>query len=49
MFHGVGGQIDHDDAEATPNINTPPAAVVGEFNANFTDGTAAGGFGVNKK
>ena len=30
-------------------INTPPAAVVGEFNANFTDGTAAGGFGANKK
>ena len=24
-------------------------AVVGEFNANFRDGTAAGGFGANKK
>ena len=30
-------------------INPQPVAVVGEFNANFTDGTAAGGFGVNKK
>ena len=26
-----------------------PVAVIGEFNANFTDGTAAGGFGANKK
>ena len=30
-----------------PPVNTKPAAVVGEFNANFTDGTAAGGFGAN--
>ena len=49
MFHGVAGAIDHDDVDATPVINTPPAAVVGEFNANFTDGTAAGGFGANIK
>ena len=47
VFHGVAGLIDHDTVEATPAINTPPAAVVGEFNANFTDGTAAGGFGAN--
>ena len=32
-----------------PAVNTKPAAVTGEFNANFTDGTAAGGFGANKK
>ena len=48
MFHGVSGQIDHDDDQDTDMINTPPAAVTGEFNANFTDGTAAGGFGANK-
>ena len=48
-FHGAAGQVDHDGDPDTPGINTPPAAVVGEFNANFTDGTAAGGFGVNKK
>ena len=49
MFHGVAGQIDHDGDVDTPAINTQPVAVTGEFNANFTDGTAAGGFGVNKK
>ena len=41
MFHGVAG--------GTPAVNTKPAAVTGEFNANFTDGTAAGGFGANIK
>ena len=53
MFHGEAGQIDHDNDAAelvsTPLVNTPPAAVTGEFNANFTDGTAAGGFGANKQ
>ena len=49
MFHGVAGDVDHDMVDETPVVNTKPAAVVGEFNANFTDGTAAGGFGVNKK
>ena len=49
-FWGAAGQIDHDnDGGTTPAINTPPSAVTGEFNANFTDGTAAGGFGVNIK
>ena len=46
-FYGESGQIDHDDEQATDPINTPPVAVIGEFNANFTDGTAAGGFGAN--
>ena len=41
MFHGPAGDID--------DVNTKPAAVTGEFNANFTDGTAAGGFGANIK
>ena len=49
MFHGEAGMLDHDGDEATPVVNTPPAAVVGEFNANFTNGTAAGGFGANKQ
>ena len=48
-FHGSSTAVDHDMDDATPNINPQPVAVVGEFNANFTDGTAAGGFGVNKK
>ena len=42
-FHGVAGQI------GEPEVNTKPAAVTGEFNANFTDGTAAGGFGANNR
>ena len=41
VFHGEAGDI------GDPAVNTPPAAVVGEFNANFTDGTAAGGYGAN--
>ena len=48
-FYGEAGQLDHDDDNATDDINTAPAAVVGEFNANFTDGTVAGGYGANKK
>ena len=49
VFHGEAGQIDHDMDGDTDPINTPPAAVVGEFNANFTDGTTAGAFGANKQ
>ena len=48
-FFGTAGQVDHDSNGSTPAINTAPSAVTGEFNANFTDGTAAGGFGVNIK
>ena len=48
MFHGPAGSVDHDgDPDTPPVANTKPAAVTGEFNANFTDGTAAGGFGAN--
>ena len=46
-FRGSSAPVDHDMNDVTPNINPQPAAVVGEFNANFTDGTAAGGFGAN--
>ena len=42
-FHGASGQITPTGAVGT--VNTPPSAVTGEFNANFTDGNVAGGFG----
>ena len=36
--------------DATDNARVPtPSSVVGEFNANFGNGTAAGGFGARKK
>ena len=37
------------DTPVTESINQAPGAVTGEFNANFTDGTAAGGFGARIK
>ena len=48
-FYGEAGQLNHDNNADTPDVNTAPGAVVGEFNANFTDGTVAGGYGANKK
>ena len=42
-FHGASGQIT--PTGATEAVNTPPSAVTGEFNATFTDGNVAGGFG----
>ena len=48
-FYGSTVAVDHDDNMDTPNINPQPVAVIGEFNANFTDGAAAGGFGANKE
>ena len=48
-FYGASTAVDHDMDNATPNISPQPVAVIGEFNANFTDGTAAGGFGANKE
>ena len=45
-FYGAAGSgIDHDNDAATDAINQAPSAVLGEFNANFTDGTTAGAFG----
>ena len=46
-FYGSSATADHDMDAATPDINPAPVAVVGEFNAHFTDGVAAGGYGVN--
>ena len=35
---------------ATPDDHSPqPSSVVGEFNANFSDGAVAGGFGARVK
>ena len=48
-FFGAAGQIDPDNGGPMPAVNTAPAAVIGEFNANFTDGTTAGAFGVRKQ
>jgi hypothetical protein len=46
-FYGAGGLTDAtDDGEDDTNH---PVAVAGEFNANFSNGTVAGGFGANKK
>ena len=42
-FHGPTPPI-----EANSNVLVAPGALVGEFNANFTDGTVAGGFGARK-
>ena len=46
-FHG-NASTPRDNRRWTPN-SPQPGSVVGEFNANFTDGTAAGGFGANKQ
>ena len=40
QFHGAGMEVD--------NVAPAPSAVVGEFNAFFTDGSVAGGFGARK-
>ena len=46
-FHGPTPPTEATDDDADDRV--APAQVVGEFNANFTDGTAAGGFGANKQ
>ena len=48
-FWGSSASGDHDMDDQTPDTIPQPVAVTGEFNANFTDGTAAGGFGANKQ
>ena len=46
FWGAAGSMIDHDgdssETDATDPINQAPSAVTGEFNANFTDGTAGG-------
>ena len=48
-FWGSSEPVDHDMDETTDNISPQPVAVIGEFNANFRDGTTAGAFGANKE
>ena len=44
-FHGSVAPVDHDmDPDTTLEAPTP-SSVVGEFDANFSNGSAAGGFG----
>ena len=48
-FHGSTAEYDHDMDTDTPMINRQPSSVVGEFNANFSNGSVAGGFGARKQ
>ena len=48
-FHGSVEPFDHDMDTDTDMIPRQPSSVVGEFNANFSNGTAAGGFGARKQ
>ena len=47
-YHGAVS-VDHDDDDQTTNINVAPSVVVGEFDANFKNGSVAGGFGARKE
>ena len=47
-FHGPA-TYDHDDNDQTADVPTAPGSVVGEFNANFSNGSVAGGFGARKQ
>ena len=48
-FHGPTDPYDHDDNDQTPDINRVPHTLIGEFNANFVNGTVAGAFGARKQ
>ena len=48
-FHGSSAEVDPDDTVQDDEFNPAPGAVVGEFNANFSNGTVAGGFGARKE
>ena len=47
-FHGDTTLYDHDMDGTTDSINRQPSSVVGEFDANFSNGSVAGGFGARK-
>ena len=49
VFYGSSAEVDHDMNADTAMIRRQPVAVIGEFNANFTDGTTAGAYGANKQ
>ena len=48
-FHGPIDPYDHDDNEQTPDIYRIPHTLVGEFNADFVNGTVAGAFGTRQQ
>ena len=47
-FHGLATH-DHDNDDATADVPTAPGSVVGEFDANFSNGSVAGAFGARKQ
>ena len=47
-FHGDTAVYDHDMDDDTDEINRQPSSVVGEFDANFSNGSVAGAFGARK-
>ena len=48
-LHGSTAEYDHDMDGVTPMIHRQPSSVVGEFDANFSNGSVAGGFGARKQ
>ena len=48
-FHGVTDLYDHDNDNQTDEIYRVPHTLVGEFNADFTNGSVAGAFGARKQ
>ena len=48
-FYGDVMGVDHDMDPDTDDIFPKPGSVVGEFDANFSDGSAAGAFGARKE
>ena len=48
-FHGPTDEYDHDDDATTDEIRRQPHTVVGEFGANFSNGSVAGAFGARKQ
>ena len=47
-FYGDTAEYDHDDDDTTTMIARQPSSVGGEFNANFSNGSAVGAFGARK-
>jgi hypothetical protein len=48
-FFGPSAAVDHDDNPDTDEEVPMPSGVAGTFNANFDNGSVAGGYGANKK
>ena len=48
-FYGSVMAVDHDMDDGTADVAPHPSSVVGEFDANFSNGTVAGGFGARRQ